>query len=380
MSPSSRTRRTSCRGDTNETYDVFVRDRLTHSTQRVSVSSDGTQANNGSLGAAMSPDGRYVAFPSLASNLVPGDTNETIDVFLRDRVEHTTERVSVSSTGAQQNGSLVSVPALSADGRYVAFTSDASNLAPKDTNGVEDVFVRDRQTGTTGRVSLSNLGAAQGNGYSFAPAISADGRYVTFGSVATNLVSGDTNNEADIFVRDRQKHTTRRINLSSIGKAQATAMSVEPVISRDGRYIAYSSVAPNLVPGDTNQREDVFVRDRLTHTTSRVSVSSTGAQIGGGSGGPSLSANGRRIAFVSSGANAVRGDTNGRTDVFVRDLGANTTERVSISSTGAQGNNDSRACAISRDGQHVAYSSDASNLVPGDVNGNLDVFLAIGFD
>jgi Tol biopolymer transport system component len=172
----------------------------------------------------------------------------------------TTQRVSASSTGAQGLG-YSDDPALSADGRYVAFSSEASNLVPGDTNDTYDVFVRDQQTGTTSRVSVSGTGE-QGSDYSYDPAISADGRYVTFASGAWNLVPGDTNDTTDVFVRDRRTGTTGRVSVSGTGE-QGNGESFSPVLSADGRYVAFDSDASNLVPGDTNDTNDVFVRDRV---------------------------------------------------------------------------------------------------------------------
>ena len=364
-------------GDTNATRDVFVRDRKLGTTRRVSVSSGETQGNSVSFGLpVISPDGRYVAFGSDASNLVPGDTNRSADVFVRDRKLGTTRRVSVSSTEAQGNGPVSFGPAaISSAGRYVAFGSDASNLVPGDTNGSADVFVRDRKLGTTRRVSVSRA-EAQGTNGSFGPVISARGRYVAFTSTASNLVPGDTNDSLDVFVRDRELGTTRRVSVSSTG-AQGDSDSFGPAISAAGRYVAFSSDASNLVPGDTNGAQDVFVRDRDLGTSHLVSVSSTGAQGNSVTFDPAISAAGRYVAFSSDASNLVPGDTEGTVDVFVRDRDLGTTRRVSVSSTGAQGNRISFEPAISSAGRYVAFSSAASNLVPGDTNDSLDVFVRI---
>jgi Tol biopolymer transport system component len=373
-------------GDTNATAgdpwsgrDVFVRDRLTGRTERVSVSSSGAQGNSWSAEPSVSADGRFVAFTSWASNLVPGDTNATAgdpwsgcDVFVRDRLTGRTERVSVSSSGAQGNDWSYS-PSISADGRFVAFKSFASNLAPGDTNVVRDVFVRDRLTGTTERVSVSSSGA-QGDGGSGFASISADGRFVAFESSASNLAPGDTNACYDVFVRDRLTRATERVSVSSSG-AQGNSWSAEPSVSADGRFVAFASWASNLVPGDTNGAYDVFLRDRLTGTTQRVSVSSSGAQANGGSGSASISADGRSVAFESLASNLAPADTNGTWDAFVRDRLTGATERVSVSSSGAQGNSWSAYPSISADGRFVAFESWASNLVPGDTNGYPDVFV-----
>src|SRR5207244_2293689 len=191
-------------------------------TERVSVASDGTtEGNDASLGSALSADGRFVAFDSAATDLVAGDTNGVSDVFVHDRQTGTTERVSVASDGAQGNGKSVFLsfafpPALSADGRFVAFVSFATNLVAGDTNGATDVFVHDRQTGTTERVSVASDGA-ESNAACLGSALSADGRFVAFQSDATHLAPGDTNGTASALVRDRQTGTTERVTLATGG-------------------------------------------------------------------------------------------------------------------------------------------------------------------
>jgi Tol biopolymer transport system component len=236
-----------------------VHDRLTGQTTRVSVASDGAQGNGDSECPSISADGRYVAFASLASNLVPGDTNGRMDIFVHDRLTGQTTRVSVASDGTEGNGDS-GFPSISADGRYVAFASLASNLVPGDTNGTWDVFVHDRLTGQTTRVSVAS-GGAQGNGDSRFPSISADGRYVAFQSYASNLVPGDTNGVLDVFVHDRLTGQTTRVSVASDG-TQGDSYSFGSSISADGRYVAFASYASNLVPGDTNGWADVFVAMR----------------------------------------------------------------------------------------------------------------------
>ena len=269
--------------------------------------------------------------------------------------------VSITPAGTPGNGPS-RWPSVSADGRVVAFQSDATDLLPGDSNGVTDVFVRDTRMGLTERVSISSVGE-QGNGGSFRPAISADGRFVGFESDATNLVPGDTNNARDVFVRDRLLGTTERVSVSTSG-VQADRASGYPSISGDGRFVAFDSDASNLVPGDTNNAADVFVRDMLEHTTERVSVSSTGEQASGPSWCPSISADGGLAAFDSEASNLVPDDTNAADDVFVHDRHTGETTRVSLTSEGAQGNGSAVCSAISGDGKHVAFWSYASNLAP----------------
>jgi Tol biopolymer transport system component len=288
-------------------------------TTRVSVASDGTQANGDSDDLSISADGRYVAFRSWADNLVSGDTNSADDIFVHDRQTGQTSRVSVASDGTQANGDSDDL-SISADGRYVAFRSWADNLVSGDTNGEFDVFVHDRQTGQTSRVSVASDGT-QGNSHSWAPSVSADGRYVAFNSWANNLVSGDSNGRVDIFVHDRQTGQTNRVSVASDG-TQANGDSVWPSISADGRYVAFHAWANNLVSGDTNGWYDIFVHDRQTGQTSRVSVASDGTQGNDDSWSPSISADGHYVAFRSRANNLVSGDTNGRYDVFVHDRGS----------------------------------------------------------
>jgi hypothetical protein len=344
-------------------------------TRRVSVSSAGEQANAYSNGyARVSADGRYVAFPSLASNLVAGDTNGVGDAFVRDQVTGITERVSVSSTGEQANADSGGGP-LSADGRYVAFGSSASNLVSGDTNGSYDLFVRDRQAGTTERVSIGSAGE-QGNASAGGTGcLSADGRYVAFCSLASNLVAEDTNGVQDAFVHDRQTGATERVSVSSAGE-QGNAATWACSLSADGRYAIFYSEADNLVAGDTNGCYDVFVHDRVTGTTERVSVGSAGEQGNGPSWGEAcLSADGRYVAFISQATNLVAGDTNGSTDGFVHDRVSGGTERVTVSSGGEQGNEGSGWLSLSGDGRYVVFDSSATNLVTGDTNSSPDVFI-----
>jgi Tol biopolymer transport system component len=357
------------RGDTNNARDVFVRDRQTGTTERVSVGPRGVQGNEVSWFAAISADGRFVVFQSSAFNLVAGDTeNEFIDLFVRDRQTGTTERVSVGLSGVQTNGDSFG-PAISDDGRFVAFASQASNLVQGDSNGLSDVFVRDRQMGTTRRISLGP-GGVQSNGDSGAfgpPKISADGRFVTFQSFASNLVSGDTNGQSDVFVRDRQTGTTERVSLGSRG-VQANEGSFGPAISADGRFVAFTSNASNLVPHDTNALADVFVYDRQMGMTERVNLGPLGVQANdnsSSSSSPAISPHGRFVAFDSFASNLVSNDTNKSVDVFVYDRQLGTTHRVSVGPSGVQSDSHSESPVISADGRFVAFLSSATNLISG---------------
>jgi Tol biopolymer transport system component len=358
--------------DTNGKEDIFVRDCLMGSTERVSVSSTGQEADGDSWQQAISADGRFVVFSSAASDLVAGDTNGCLDVFVRDRWLMTTERVSVSTGGAEANSASY-IPAISEDGRFIAFYTGASNLVAGDTNGQNDVFVRDRALGTTERVSVST-GGDEGNGGSLRPSISADGRFVAYESIASNLVPADTNGLKDVFVYDRLMGTNERLSISSAGD-QGNDVSWVPAINADGRYVAFRSPATNLVGGDTNGCEDIFVRDRETGTTQLVSLSTGGQQGNGDSIDPVVSIEGRFVAFTSDASNLVAWDTNGVADVFVRDRVLGTAERVSIATNGIQGDADSQFASIGGDGRFVSFASASAELVPEDRNRVSDVFV-----
>ncbi len=359
-------------GDTNGCVDVFVRDRLLGTTERVSVASSGAQGDWHSTLPVISADGRYVAFRSSATNLVPG-VNGPGQLYVHDRQSGTTEKVSVSSSGVQgDSGSLLQ--SISADGRFVTFSSSSTNLVVGDTNGSWDAFVRDRQNGTTERVSLGS-GGVQGRDDSFAGGISTDGRFVAFSSFSSDLVAGDTNGMFDVFVRDRQNGTTERVSLGS-GGVQGDGNSFAFSVSADGRFVLLQSLATNLVAGDNNASLDFFVRDRQSGTTERVSVGSGGAEANfGAADRADMSADGRFVAFESPSTNLSSGDTNGYWDIFVHDRATDATEWVSVDPSGAQGNDISRAPSISADGRFVAFDSESINLVAGDTNGVSDVFV-----
>ncbi|MEG4112524.1 MULTISPECIES: calcium-binding protein [unclassified Microcoleus] len=361
--------------------DIFVRDLSTNTTTPVSVDSAGNRAMGvgffpGSFSPSISADGRFVAFESNATNLVPGDTNSYGAIFARDLSTNTTTLVSVDSAGNRGNNYSLS-PSISADGRFVAFYSNATNLVPGDNYNF-DIFVRDTLANTTTPVSVDSAGD-RGNNDSYRPSISADGRFVAFESDATNLVPGDTNNGRDIFVRDTLANTTTRVSVDSAGD-RGNSDSYRPSISADGRFVAFESDATNLVPGDTNNRKDIFVRDTLANTTTLVSVSSSGDRAIGfdffpGSRSPSISPDGRFVAFSSDAINLVPGDTNYYEDIFMRDTIAKTTTLVSVSGAGDRGNGYSLSPSISADGRFVAFYSQAANLVPGDTNNSGDIFV-----
>jgi Tol biopolymer transport system component len=358
--------------DTNGAGDVFVRDRLKGTTERVSVSSGGKQGNNVSFGGTISADGRFVGFTSDATNLVPGGTNDHGNAFVHDRKTGKTRLVSVGPGGVGGNGVTNDVT-ISPNGRFVGFDSFASDLVPGDTNGTLDAFVYDLRTGTTERVTVGSDGRECETGGSGA-LLSATGRFVAFTSSCTDLVPGGTNGLPQAYVRDRTTGKLQLVSVSSAGVQSDGTFNGASAISLSGRFVALISRATNLVPGDTNGQLDVFVRDRWLGTTERVSVSSRGEQGNGFSSGGDMSADGRFVTFSSQATNLVPGDTNGVFDVFVRDRATGWTRRVSVGADGHQGNGDSVVSALSWSGRIVVFNSVASNLVPDDTNGVEDVF------
>jgi Tol biopolymer transport system component len=360
-------------GDTNGTVDVFLKERATGGIVRISVSTDDEEGNDQSAYGTISADGNLVAFASNASNFVAGDSNDRTDVFVRDRVAFTTECVSVTSSGVPGDAGSGD-PAMTPDGLFVVFSSGADDLVSHDDNGFGDVFLRDRRTGWTSLVSVKNGTSSGGDGESSLPSISDDGLYVAFTSQADDLVGGDTNGVSDVFVRDRHLGTTERVSVDRSG-AQADGECYGAVISSNGRWVAFSSYADNLVDGDTNGDSDVFVHDRVTGKTERVSVDSSGRQIGADSFLGAMSASGQVVAFSSASADLVEDDTNGMVDVFLRDRRLGVTERVSLDADGGQGDALSMPTALSRDGHVVAFESFSTNLVAGDTNGTVDAFV-----
>ncbi len=280
-------------GDTNAVQDAFVYDHATASVARVSVGPDGAQANGRSGDArglahpALSGDGQQVAFASEASNLVPGDANHAADVFLHDRATGTTTRISQGADGDDANGPSTS-PALSLDGNLVAFQSAATNLDPTQPAlpAAGQIYLHDRAAGLTVLVSRGPDGRP-GDGDSSLPALSGDGRYLVYVSAATNLVVGDTNGVDDVFLYDRVTGATRRVSVASTG-TQANRASTWPTIALDGRVLAFVSAATNLVTGDGNAAADLFVHDQWARHTSRVSVAVVDQWRGREAGGPTL--------------------------------------------------------------------------------------------
>ena len=342
------------------------------SIERISISSDGIQANGQSGSNSLSNDGRFVAFESNATNLVPNDFNGQTDTFIYDRLNQTVELVSIATDDAQANGSSSSGH-LSGNGQYLTFASFASNLVANDLNNQRDIFIYNRLNQTTELVSVNSDGT-QANGLSLFSVVSNNGRYVAYESTADNLVAGDTNGLGDIFLSDRINSTTIRINTAEDG-IQANGATHLDSISENGRYISFTSAADNLVPGDTNGKNDIFVYDRVDSIIERISVAADGTQGNSDSSFSSLSSDGRYISFTSAADNLVSGDTNGKSDIFVYDRIDSTIERVSVTNDSAQANGNSQDASISDDGRYVAFLSEANNLVSNDTTSQLEIFI-----
>jgi Tol biopolymer transport system component len=360
--------------DSNGSDEIYLRDLSKKTTVRVSVAHDGAQADGQSFAPHLSPNGKWLAFTSNATNLVPGDGNGANDVFLRDLKKGTLERVTMGFDGQEADASSYD-PRVTDNGRFVVFSSLATNLVPGDTNGTEDVFLRDRKEGTTERISVDSFGEQVPDGGGD-PSVSANGRWVVFSSISTGLVDNDGNGIRDVFLRDRLLGTTTLVSFDVDGNA-ANRRSAEPIITPNGRYVVFSSQATDIVAGDANGINgwDVFVYDTKVRTISCASVEPAGTMPAAGqSYQPSLSPNGRFVVFASWSPTLVAGDTNSSQDIFVRDMKKGLTERVSLDASGAQVTGFSEYPQVSANGKTVVFQSDSTGLVTGDFNGSVDLF------
>jgi subtilisin family serine protease/Tol biopolymer transport system component len=364
-------------GDTNGNMDIFRKDLQTGETTRISTNSSGKQANNESFAASMTPDGRYIAFVSQATNLDSSYTYGEYKIFRKDLKTGEIVSVSANSSGKPADKRNLA-PNITPDGRYVAFESNSSDLVPNDTNWAWDVFRKDLQTGESTRISTDSSGN-QANKSSWGKSITSDGRYVVFESDASNLINGDTNGIRDIFRKDLQTGETVRVSTDSSGNQANyngwTPASWDPRITPDGRYVIFTSQASNLVKGDTNSAWDIFLKDLQTGEILRVSTDASGNQANSNCYWPSIIPDGKYIVFSSNASNLVSNDTNGRGDIFRKDLQTGKILRVSTDLYGNQGNSLSEGSSVSLDGRYIAFTSYASNLVNGDVNKVADIFL-----
>lgn len=364
--------------DTNNFDDVFVRDLTAGTTTLVSINGAGNNGgNNNSGGATISSDGRFVAFVSQATNLVADtDANNSFDVFVRDLVSGTTRLVSVNVFGNSSGNGGSLFPVINSNGQFVAFESFATDLSDTPDNvGSNDVFLRDTISGVTVQVSVSTTGASADTN-STQPVLSADGRTIAFQTNA-NLTPNDNNGRQDIYVRTLKSGAMTLVSASADGAESNGSGSFNPSISADGRFVAFTSSATNLVNNTTGNFNNVFVRDLQTNSSVLASVNAAGTN-GGGGGNPVISANGRVVVFESAGSNLTKiSDANGLSDVFARDLQANTTTLISVNQSGASsGNHFSGEPNVNADGSVITFKSLATDLVNvADNNNDVDVFV-----
>jgi Tol biopolymer transport system component len=365
-------------------HQIYLRNAVTDALELISVNSSGVMGNGSSYQAHISSDGRYVAFTSNSNNLVAGDANNTDDIFVRDRQTGTTSRISAPIAGGETNGPSFQ-SRISGDGRFVLFESRADNLVAGDTNGMSDGFLADRTSGTLERVTLTSTGAeiiGSAGGRNETTAMSDDGNLIVFltDADAINVVPNDANTAQDIFLRDRAAGTTTRLSVNAQGQ-EGNNHSLFPSISRDGTKVAFTSFASNLVANDTNGVADIFVLNRVNGVLSRITDGNADcAQV-------TISADGRYVAFASAASNLVADDTNGLNDQFLFDSVTGTLSLLSRASNGTPGNGPSGSqelpglsvfCCdahVSTDGRFVVYDSQASNLTTGDTNNAGDVFM-----
>lgn len=370
--------------DTNNADDIFVRDLVTGTLTLVSINSAGTAAgdNRGYVGQSfhpvITPDGRFVAFQSFDTDLASyPPSNGTTQVYVRDLVAKQTKMVSVNRVGTGGANYGAGNPLVSADGRYVIFTSESFNLVAGDLNGEEDIFVRDLLLDTTAAVSVNKTGTGTANAESNHASISANGLFVAFTSEATDLVDEPINNiDGDVFVRDIAAGKTTLVSINSAGTGSGISPSDYARLSADGRFVAFLSVANDLVMNDIQPAVygDVFVRDLVSRTTSLVTINSTGNGSGNGASGfleppavsdipPSISANGRVISFASQARNLVTNDINGRlSDVFVVNTAGGTLQLSGFTYSAKEGGGSIKATVQRTGGLSGAVTVDYATI------------------
>jgi len=334
----------------------------------------------GGKGTASKPttssDGRFVAFDSDAGNLLPGDTRYRTHVMLMDRLLNRVERISESATGEPGDSSGFH-PSINGDGTLVAFTSAARNLTLNEQDFADDIFVKNRVSGEIERIS--NRNADDNAGRSYQAAMSNSGRYVAFTSTSSFEVGiVDTNGRPDIFVYDQDSERTEIVRPTINGQqVEPNGESGNPTLSADGRYVAFVSNATNLVsPALAEAKFNVYIYDRFSRAIELVSSGSNGLPADKDSQLPSISGDGQLVAYQSDATNLVPGDSNGKRDVFLFDVLTKRTRRISINSDGVQGNQDSQFPAMSQDGKTIVFSSYADNLFSVDFNSTSDIFFA----
>lgn len=355
---------------------VYLKTITSGAIKNVATRGDGAASNGPSWQANFFPGGNSIVFSSASSDFVPNMGYGTYNIFTKNLTTGVVRLVS-----RRWDGGFAEThswwPNGSPDGKSVAFVSWSSLIVPNDTNGAQDIFVKNMATGKTTRVSTAGNGA-QANGESALTGLiqgfSPDGKFLAFHSYASNLVAGDTNGTWDVFTKNLVNGVVRRISVAP-GNRQANGGSYGAAWSPNGNLVSFHSAASNLVAGDTNGVMDIFAKNLTTGAVKRLSTASNGAQANGASYQGVFSPNGKLFAFTSEATNLVAGDTNGQKDVFVKDLTTGKVILISKSATGVLSNNSSVEPTFSSDSTMVAFRSWATNLVPGDVSANADVFV-----
>ncbi len=358
---------------------VFVRDRVNDKLSKITYGLGGKATDQDSLDPVVTADGRYISYFSYATNLVPDDTNghewlrQGIDVFMYDMQSKGTKRVSLNSAGLEIDGNSVGM--LTPDGRSVLFVSNGRVITEQShSEGQSAVYLRDLQTGKVEQIS-KGVNDLYPNGVVDSARGSFDGRYIVYAGEATNLVQGDRNGVRDLFLNDRTTGDTKLFTRDPNGK-QANGFSNAPQITHDDRYIVFHSLASNLVPGDTNGLLDIFIYDVQNNSISRVNVTENGTQANGLSKDPSICNTGRFVSYTTEATNLVPGDTNGQRDVIIHDLLTGRNTVATVNESGELGNGRAHLSFLVPDCTAITFASESTNLISGDENGVRDLFMA----
>jgi len=368
-------------GDTNNTWDIFLKNLDSNAITHISAAANGTQANGMSRNARFSADGKHVVFESMATNLVADDTNGAWDIFVKNLDTLEVKRASTSASWSEVQGNSSSAE-ISDDARYVIFQSSSAGLVENDTNNREDIFRKDMTNGTIVRVSTNSMGGQVAGGDSIDAHMSADGRYVVFTSRAVNIVTGDTNALADVFRKDMSTGAVVRVSTTAGGGQATGGASDKAKISSNGQFVAFVSSATNLVAGDDNGRADIFLKDMSDGTLRRVSVTADNAEFTGSAIQltiDSVSDDGVHVVFSTNASNVVEGDHNTTTDIFRKNMQTGVIERLSMTDKDAQGNvpanGSSNLPQIRFDGHFAVVETISSNMTAGDTNGQGDIYV-----
>jgi hypothetical protein len=359
--------------DSDAVYDIYVKDLVTGDIVLASTSDDGKKANAASNGPSLSGDGDTVAFFSYATNLDPADTDFVIDIYVKNLVTGDISLASTSDEGDKGNGTSRD-PELSHDGTMVTFWSSATNLDPADTDVDDDVYVKSLATGDLTLASTSSDGV-KGNGFSAGPALSAQGRVVAFSSSSTNLHPNDGDSGSDVYVKDLSTGHVMLASASTEGVTGDDDSFLPSLASGGALKVAFWSYARNLVPADSDSHADIYVKDLGSGEIVLASTSSEGVKGDADSYSPVLSASGQAVAFYSFARNLHPADADVASDIYVKDLSTGEIALASTSERGIKGDRNSYVATLSRDGTVAGFSSYARNLHPGDTDGIADIYV-----